>query len=130
MTMKDLYGALCQKTDLHSLPELYDSVLIWRLYPNAYIQASCDGGDATVHVMGDSLVSGSLMHWHPEPDDLVELLYSLGKKGNILVLKKSLLGTSTVYMGPPEQYPLSRKSGLYFGAKKWGGGQLICLEQR
>ena len=57
-------------------------------------------------------------------------LYTLGKKGNMLVLKKSLFGTSIFYSGPSEAFPLADRRSLYFGKKKWDGGQLIYLEQK
>jgi len=47
-----------------------------------------------------------------------------------LVLKKSLFGTSIFYSGPSEAFPLTDRRSLYFGKKKWDGGQLIYLEQK
>jgi hypothetical protein len=71
-----------------------------------------------------------MMHWHPDADDMIDELYTLGKKGNMLVLKKSLWGTSVFYSGPSENFPLSDKIPIHFGKKKWDGGQLVYLEQK
>lgn len=130
MTTKELYDAIICKPDLHSIPKVYDNILIWHLYKNANVQAFCNDGDTSIDIIGDSVFTGSVMHWHPNEKDMIDELYALGKKGNILVLKRSLLGTSTFYSGPSENFPLSDRSKLYFGKKKWDGGQLVYLEQK
>ena len=130
MTTKELYDAIICKPDLHSLPDLYDNILIWYLYENAYIQAFCHDGDTSIDIIGNSVFSGSMMHWHPDADDMIDELYTLGKKGNMLVLKKSLWGTSVFYSGLPENFSLSDKIPIHFGKKKWDGGQLVYLEQK
>lgn len=129
MTTKELYDALVIKPDLHSIPQLYDTVLEWHLYKNAYVQAYCDDGDTSIEIISNSLFCGSIMHWHPEEEDMVDTLYALGKKGNLLVLKKMLLMTSIFYSGPSESFPLVGRTPLHFGKKKWDGGQLVYLEQ-
>ena len=130
MTTKELYDAIICKPDLHSLPDLYDNILIWHLYENAYIQVFCHDGDTSIDIIGNSVFSGSMMHWHPDEDDMIDELYTLGKKGNMLVLKKSLWGTSVFYSGSSANFPLSDKVPIHFGKKKWDGGQLVYLEQK
>ena len=87
MTTKELYIHLIHKTDLHSQPELHDDILIWPLYTYAYIQDFCHDGDTSIDIIYNSVFSGSIMHWHPDEEDMVDELYTLGKKGNLLVLK-------------------------------------------
>lgn len=130
MTTKEIYDSIICKPDLHSSPKLYNNILIWHLYENAYVQAFCNNGDTSIDIIGGSVWTGSIMHWHPDEEDMVDELYTLGKKGNILVLKKSLLGTSTFYSGPSENFPLAGKTPLFFGKKKWDGGQLVYFEQK
>lgn len=130
MTTKELYDTLISKPDLHSLPKLYDNSLIWHLYKNAYIHTYCNNEDATVEIFSGDGFSGSLMRWRFDEDEVVSELYTLGKKGNMLVLKKSLLGTSTFYSGPSENFLLSDRRKIFFGKKKWDGGQLVYLEQK
>ena len=130
MTTKELYIHLIHKTDLHSQPELHDDILIWPLYTNAYIQAFCHDGDTSIDIINNAIFSGSMMHWHPDEDDMIDELYALGKKGNMLVLKKSLLGTSIFYSGSSENFPFTEKTPLHFGKKKWDAGQLVYLEQK
>ena len=130
MTTKEIYNHLICKPDLHSQPELHDETLIWPLYKNAYIQAFCHDGDTSIDIINNAIFSGSMMHWHPDEDDMIDELYTLGKKGNMLVLKKSLLGTSIFYSGSSENFPSTEKTLLHFGKKKWDAGQLVYLEQK
>lgn len=130
MTTKELYDAIICKPDLHSLPELYDNSLIWHLYINAYIHACCNGVDSFLEITGGDGSSGPLMRQRLDEDEMVDELYTLGRKGNMLVLKKSLFGTSTFYSGPSEHFPLSDRRALHFGKKKWDGGRLVYLEQK
>ncbi|MBR4864081.1 MAG: hypothetical protein IKU07_05840 [Oscillospiraceae bacterium] len=130
MTTKELYDAIICKPDLHSHPVLHDNILIWHLYKNAYVQAFCHDGDTSIDIIDNSIFSGSIMHWHPNEDDMISELYAFGKKGNMLVLKKSLFGTSVFYLGPAETFPITDRRSLHFGKKKWDGGQLVYLEQK
>ena len=84
MTTKELYDAIICKPDLHSHPVLHDNILVWHLYKNAYVQAFCNNGDMSIDIIGDSMFADSFMHWHPDEDDMISELYTLGKKGNML----------------------------------------------
>ena len=130
MTTKELYNAIISNPDLHSLPKLFDNSLIWHLYKNAYVHACCNGADSFIEIFGGDGFTGALMRQRLHEDEMVSELYALGKKGNMLVLKRNLFGTSTFYSGPSESFPLPDRRSLYFGKKKWDGGQLIYLEQK
>lgn len=123
ITTKELYEKLIQMPDLYSTPELNDEILIWKLYKDVYVRAYCDGYDTCIDIIHSSMFRGSLTHWHPDEDNMFDELYSLGKKGNILVLRKSLLGTGVFYIGALDKYHFAKK-------KKWHLGKLIYLEQR
>lgn len=130
MTTKELYNAIISNPDLHSLPKLFDNSLIWHLYKNAYVHARCNGADSYIEIFGGDGFSGSLMRQRLAEDEMLNELYTLGKKGNMLVLKKSLFGSSVFYSGPSEAFPLADRRSLHFGKKKWDGGQLVYLEQK
>ena len=130
MTTQEMYNAILCKSDLHSIPQIHDNILIWPLYKNAFIQAFCFDGDTSIEVVGNTVFSGSFMHWHPDEDDMIDELYALGKKGNMLVLKKSLFGTSIFYAGPSDEFPLADRNALHFDKKKWDGGQLVYFDQK
>ncbi len=130
MTTKELYDAIICNPDLHSLPKLYDNSLIWHLYKNAYVHACCNGTESFIEIFGGDGFTGSLMRQRFDEDEMVNELYTLGKKGNMLVLKKSLFATSVFYSGPSENFPLAERTSLHFGKKKWDGGQLVYLDQK
>ena len=121
-TTKELYEKLIQMPNLHSFPKLDGEILIWNLYENAYIHAYCDSYDTCIDVIGTNPLVPSI-HWHPDEDDMLEELYTLGKKGNVLVLKNFLLGTGVFYMGEPEKYAFNPK-------KKWHWGKITYLKQK
>lgn len=119
---KELYNMLVNAAGLHSLPQLKDDVITWELYKNAYVKASISEYDTIIEVLHKRLVSSSI-HWHPDLEEMYEELYNLGKKGTVLVLRKSIYGTQIYYIGEPEKYRFSP-------AKKWHWGKLIYLEQK
>ena len=73
-TTKELYEKLIQMPDLHSTPELDGEILIWKLYENAYVRAYCDSYDTCIDIISNSILVGSLTHWHPDEDDMFEEL--------------------------------------------------------
>ena len=121
-TTKQLYEKLLEIPDLHSVPELDGEILIWHLYNNAYIRAYCDSYDVCIEIISTSNF-GPSMHWHPDEDDMFDVIYSLGKKGNVLVLQNFLFGTGIFYIGEPEKYRFTQ-------SKKWYWGKLTYLEQK
>ena len=122
-TTKELYEKLLEMPDLHSKPELDGEILIWNLYKNAYVRAYCDNYDTCIDIISNSAVVGSLTHWHPDENDMLDELYSLGKKGNILVIQNSLLVKGVFYKGSPNKYCFDIN-------KKWHWGKLTYLEQK
>ena len=77
-TTKELCKKLLQMPDLHSKPELGREMLIWKLYENAYVRAYCDSYDTCIDIISNSILVGSLTHWHPNEDDIyIYLAYSV-----------------------------------------------------
>ena len=122
-TTQELYEKLLEMQDLHSTPELDGDILIWKLYENAYVRAYCDSYDTCIDIISNSILIGSLTHWHPDEDDMFDELYSLGKKGNIIVIQNSLLFKGVFYKGSPNEYRFDKN-------KKWHWGKLTYLEQK
>lgn len=129
-TTKELYDALICKPDLHSIPELHDNVLTWHLFKNAYILAYCDSYDTCIDIISTEYLNNYLTHWHPDETEMLDHLYSLGKKGNMLVLKKTMLETKVFYVGPVQSYPYPDMRQFHVGKKKWDTGQLIYFKQK
>lgn len=129
MTIQALYDALITMPELHSVPQPQGDILVWDLYKTAQVLVCCQDGDISVSVEHNSLFRGTLHRWHPGEEDLLPELYALGKKGNILVIKKTILSTELFYRGPAGEYPQAEPKNWHFGRKKYDSGQLIYLEQ-
>jgi hypothetical protein len=127
--IQQLYQDLLQMPDLHSFPQLTDGLLIWKLYKDAYIQVSCDGNGADMDIVPDSVFHSPLLHWHGSMEAIRDQLHTLGKKGHIAVIKKSLYGTELFYAGPPDRYSSPNPWGISLGRILWHARSLIYLEQ-
>ena len=114
-TTKELYEALLKMPDLHSKPEFDGVVIIWKLYKKAYVRAYCDSYDTCIDIISNSFMVGSLIHWHPDEEAMLDELYSLGKKGNILVLRKQLFSECVFYIGEPDKYCFSMSKKRHWG---------------
>lgn len=128
-TATQIHAELLCRPGLHSAPELHDDFIVWQLYPDAYVQAFCDGCSAQIEIVSNSLYRGTLLHLRSSPEELAEELYALGKQGNLLILKQSLLGARLFYLGPADQAPPADLGILHFGKKKWDSGTILRLEQ-
>lgn len=122
-TSQELYQILAETPGLHSLPKFENDTLIWELYDKATVEASIIKNSTIIELLGNNFFRTAYTHWHPNPEAIYGELRELGKKGHILVLRKTLLGTETYYYGDPNGYTLPKK-------KKWHWGRLIYLEQR
>ncbi len=122
---RGLYEKLIEMPDLHSIPELDGNLLIWKLYKTAYVRAYFDGFETCIDIISNSRFAGSLTHWHPDDEeDMLNDLYSLGKKGHILAFNNSpFLRTSIFYIGEPKNYCFDKNKKRYWG-------KLIYLEQK
>ena len=125
MTTKDLYDALISKRDLHSLPQQQDNVLFWPLYKKADILVTCENGYVIIEIVRNSRLMNTLIRLKIPKTDALEELYKLGKKGNLLVLKKGYIDASIFYAGPASTFPLPPNTPLHFGRRKYDGGQLV-----
>ena len=129
-SVRELYEMLIQMPDLHSIPTFNGNVLYWALYKDAYIRAYSTNNDLYIEIVGVSLSNSGSVRWLADKNSMLQELYSLGKKGNMCVIKKTLLGSRVFYMGNPTQYPLPDKRNWDFGKKKYDFGTLIYLEQK
>ena len=123
LNSQELYKMLIHTEGLHSFPKIENDTIIWELYNNICVEASISEYDTIIDIVNKNMLHGSYMHWHPDVEEMYEELYNLGKKDNILVLRKSLSGTQVYYLGSPEKYYFNKN-------KKWHWGKLIYLEQK
>ena len=129
-SMQQLHDALMQMPDLHSSPTFNGNTLYWDLYKDAYIRAYCNDKDFYIEIVGIALSNSGSVRWLADKSSMLQELYSLGKKGNMCVIKKTLYGSSVFYMGSPSQYPFPDRRSWDFGKKKYDFGTLIYLEQK
>lgn len=118
-----LYEMLLHTQDLHSVPKLNKDEIIWELYEKVTVKAGIMKNSTLIEIHRNGPLQTSFMHWHPEPEKIYRELCMLGRKGHILVLRKSLFGTQTFYYGHPGGYELPKK-------RKYHWGRLIYLEQK
>ena len=108
ITTKDLYDQLISLPYLHSTPQYTDNHIIWHLWEDFYLRAFSEYGDTYICIETDNIFKRKwCTHWHPSDEDMLETLYEIGKKGNVLVLK-SLLGVNTASFGPPDKFSRHR----------------------
>lgn len=129
-SMQQLHDALMQMPDLHSSPTFNGNVLYWDLYKDAYIRAYCNDKDFYIEIVGIALSNSGSVRWLADKSSMLQELYSLGKEGNMCVIKKTLYGSRVFYMGSPSQYPFPDRRSWDFGKKKYDFGTLIYLEQK
>lgn len=92
-SIKELYEVLIQMPDIHSSPTINGNVLYWDLFEDAYIRAYCNDKDFYIEIVGVSLSNSGSVRWLTDKNSMLQELYSLGKKGNMCVIKKTLLGS-------------------------------------
>lgn len=68
-------------------------------------------------------ITDMVTHWHPEQEDIYDEVCKIGLKGNVLVIRKNLFFTSTIYMGKEELCPYSSK-------KRWSWGRIYYLKAK
>ena len=123
LNTQELYRMLINTDGLHSFPQIENDAITWELYDNIYVEASISEYDTIIDIIHKNTLHASYMHWHPDIEEMYEELYNIGKKGNVLVLRKLLSGTQIYYLGAPDNYRFDKN-------KKWHWGKLIYLEQK
>ncbi len=129
-SIQELHDTLIQMPDLHSSPTINGNILYWDLFKDAYIRAYCNNKDFYIEIVGVALSNSGSVRWLTDKNGMLQELYSLGKKGNMCVIKKTLSGSRVFYVGNPSQYPLPDRRSWDFGKKKYDFGTLIYLEQK
>lgn len=120
---RELYEMLIRTDGLHSLPQIENDVITWDLYKDVYVEASITEFDIIIDIVHKNAFYGSLTHYHPDDEEIYDDLRTMGEKGNILVIRKSLAGAEVYYIGKPEKYRFSPTKKRHFG-------KLIYLEQK
>ena len=124
-----LHKSLSEATDLRCVPQLDGQLLFWKLYKDASVFVQCSDDTAHIEIVNDRLVQDTVIQWTLPKDQALRQLLALGKRGHMLVIKKTIHATEVFYLGPPDQFPLQQQQPFFASRKKWDSGSLIYLEQ-
>ena len=114
-TTRELYELLLQAPGLCGRLTLEsEGNLRWDLWEGYHLAISIYKGHGHISLDKNGFFNCSVTHWHPEPEEILEELLSIGKTGNLLVIRRSLLGEAVAHMGPEEECPRrAKRKGLF-----------------
>lgn len=116
MTTAELYERLAANPDLRGEIALEDDLIIWRVTSALTLDIAVSYKDTYVGV------NGALHHWHPDEDDIYDDLCAIGKRGNILVIRKTLASSEVFYSGAASEYRFSPNKKWHWGRLYYFGG--------
>ena len=91
--MPDLYGSL----------RLTGDCIEWQVHSDLLLSIAIDGDEGYIDV------NRGLFHWHPSTEDVWDELLRIGKRGNVLIIRKTPLHTELYYSGPKENCPAPKR---------------------
>lgn len=80
----------------------------WNLYDPYKVEIYIEEDECCLDIAG-------LMHWHPTLFELYDEIASLGKKGNVLVIRTFLTSAILLYEGNQEDCPYNEDSKVLLG---------------
>lgn len=120
---KELYDKMCSTPDLCGTFALVEKSIMWNLFDGYKVIISIEP-PATHFSIEKKLfwkITDQITHWHPDENDIYREVCNIGLKGNVLVIRKTFLGDSVLYMGKEENCPYSPKN-------KWSWGKIYYLK--
>lgn len=114
-TLEALYHALRQTPGLRGEMKYLNDRILWTLSEELLLEITGGCGDFTIEIPRFDY------HWHIEDEDVYSELCEVGRPGNVLILRKTLFCTSTVYCGPRANAPFPPN-------KKWRWGRLYYFD--
>ena len=103
---RELHDLLVQIPDLCGTFTIEnENCLRWDLWEDYCLSVGVNRREACVALEKASRFRWQITHWHTDNDDILEELMSIGKKGNLLVVRQGWLWESVVHMGPEEECP-------------------------
>lgn len=120
---KELYEKMCGTSELCGSFELIDNMIVWDLFDGFTIKISIEPPSTFFSIEKKWFwgITNSITDWHPDEEEVFEQVCKIGFKGNVWVIRKNLLYTSTIYMGKEENCPYSPK-------KRWSRGRIYYLQ--
>ena len=113
---KELYHAMQQLPDLCGHLALLGNgqSIEWMLCDGVKLEI-CFELEATMICATDTKLRQEITHWHPEPFDILDEVYKLGRRGNVLVLRSHGRSGSLLYLGKEEDCPHEPTKNPRFG---------------
>lgn len=103
----DIFKQMQNNPDLAGRFYLVNNGINWELFDGFLIRIECN------YIVIDRFIlkktPDSIMHWHPEDDEMYDNICALGTKGNVTVIKKTLFGEAVLYMGPKRDCKYTKK---------------------
>lgn len=81
--------------------------IVWELYESFQIEISADC--LTVYQQGSGKRKRQVTHWHPSPFQICDQVYQMGRRGNVLVIRRFFAGAKVLYMGRRENCPYKER---------------------
>ena len=108
---KELYEMMLQTPNLCGSFELAEDGenIIWHLYENIKIEICVDPQSCYFGVSKFLLgkIESGIMHWHPAISEIYDEVCSIGKRGNVMVLRAAVSSSSLLYFGNKADCPYS-----------------------
>ena len=116
---KELYDMMLQTPDLCGKFELAknNGNIVWNVHKNIRIQISVNTEDCYLGVnkMLFGRIESSIMHWHPTIFEIYDEVCKIGKRGNVLVLRSTWIGSTLLYAGTKDNCPYLPNQKYLFG---------------
>ena len=114
----ELYEMMKQTTFLCGEFYLSDEDnIIWDLYDGIQINICVDPSDCCIGISKkrSNMIMSEITHWHPTIFEIYDTVCKLGKRGNILLIRKFILGDAVLYIGCKENCPYKEKERYFAG---------------
>ena len=105
--VRELFKKMKSNPDLAGYFELLPEGIEWRLF-DKYIVSIGNEYIGIDRILFGKLTD-SLIHWHPDEEDVYNDICCLGTKGNVTVIYKNFIVTSVLYSGPAADCKYKRR---------------------
>lgn len=116
---KELYEMMLQTPNLCGTFELTDDgeEIMWHLYENILIEIGVDPQACFFGVSKWSFgkIKSGITHWHPTIFEIYDDVCSVGKRGNVMVLRSTASSGTLMYSGSKEDCPYAPDKKYLFG---------------
>lgn len=100
-TTKALYEMMKENENLGGEIKLVAEELIVWTFDKVFYRISVDLEEGYFEVCSNKKLKYQITHWHPNPDEIYEVICRIGTKGNVMIIKKFIFfGVRVLYMGP------------------------------